>query len=214
MPTPNSSASGGYLVPAVSPTPLEDQALLRFFQGMIVGITSLPGTMVRPYWQTEPVDVPDAGVAWAAFKITKRPSDEYPFVGRNPYGADDGADHLQRHELLEILTSFYDTGVTGVGNGGGMADTNAALLRDGLAIAQNRTPLFNIGYGLVRIGDVITVPVIFKQRWQNRVDFEWAVRREIDRSYPVETLVAAQGDLYTDGGLPPEPFNVSNPETT
>ena len=214
MPTPNSSASGGYLVPAASPAPLEDQALLRFFQQMVVGITGLPGNMVRPYWQAEPPDVPNAGVAWAAFKITKRPNDEYPFVGRNPYGADDGADHLQRHELLEILTSFYDTGVTGVSNSGGSADYYSALFRDGLAIAQNREPLFNIGYGLVRMGEPVTVPVIFKLRWQNRVDLEWAVRREIDRSYPVETLVAAQGDLYTDGGLPPEPFNVTDPETT
>jgi hypothetical protein len=207
----NNSATGGYLLPASSPAPLEDQALLRFFQTLIVGITGLPGSLVRPYWQERPPDVPDAGVAWAAFKITKRPSDEYPYVGRNPYGAEDGADHLQRHELLEILTSFYDTGVTGLANTGGSADANAALLRDGLMIGQNREPLFKIGYGLVRIGEVVTLPNLFKQRWQNRVDFEWAVRRQIDRSYPVETLVAATGDLYTDTGLPPEPFNVPSP---
>src|ERR1019366_4117838 len=127
----NNSSTGGYLAPAANPAPLEGQALLRFFQGIIVGITAVPGNMVRPYWQTEMPDIPDAGVAWCAFRITKRPSDEYPFVGRYNYLAEAGVDHLQRHETLEILTTFYDLGSTGKDNSGGQADCNAALLRDG-----------------------------------------------------------------------------------
>lgn len=205
----NSSSTGGYLLPASSPAPLEGRALLRFFQAIMVGVTGLNGTLVRPYWQEEPPDVPDAGVAWCAFKITKRPSDEYPFVGRLKSTAT--GDYLQRHEAIDILTTFYDIGSTGLNDSGGLADTYASLLRDGLAIPQNREPLFLAGMGLVKIGELITVPVIFKKRWQNRVDFEFTVRRQITRLYAVNTIVAADGDLYTDGGLAPQPFNAQEP---
>jgi len=166
--------------------------------------------MVRPFWQTEPPTVPNAGVAWCAFKVTTRPNDEYPFVGRNPYGPDDGADHLQRHELLEIATTFYDTGSTGLNDSGGLADTYASLLRDGLAIAQNRETLVNLGMNVIRMGEPVAVPVILKLRWQNRIDLGWAIRREIDRSYPVLTLTSAESTLNTDTGLPPQPINVNN----
>jgi hypothetical protein len=206
----NTSATGGYLSPAVNPAPLEGQALLRFFQQMIAGITSLPGNMVRPYWQQEPPDVPDAGEAWCAFKITKRPSDEYPYVAlpNRPVSAQ-LAYTMQRHEELNIETTFYDLGSTGLNNTGGQADYNAALLRDGLLVPQNREPLFLASMGLVKTGDLVTVPVVFKKRWQYRVDLEWIVRREIVRVYPVLTIVAATGDVYCDNGLPAQPFNAT-----
>jgi hypothetical protein len=204
---PNTSSSGGYLLPAGTPAPLEGRDLLRFFQQIIVGITGLDGKLVRPYWQAEPPDIPDEGTAWAAFKITRRPSDEFPFVGRLPYVAvDDGSDHLQRHEALDIFVTFYDIGSTGLNDSGGLADSYASLLRDGLAVAQNREPLFLVGMGLTKIGDLVTAPVLFKVRWQNRVDFEFTIRRQIDRVYPVQTIVSANGLLYTDTGLPPQPF--------
>lgn len=202
----NNSSTGGYLAPAAAPAPLEGQALLRFFQEIIVGITGIDGTLVRPFWQAEPPDIPDDSNAWAAFKIARRPSDEYPFIGRLPYAAEDGNDHLQRHEELDIAVTFYDLGSTGPNNTGGQADNYAALLRDGLAVPQNREPLFLVGMGLVKIGDLVTVPELLKLRWQYRVDFEFTIRRQIDRVYPVNTIVSATGNLYTDGGLPPQPF--------
>jgi hypothetical protein len=204
----NNSSTGGYLAPLPAPAPLQGQALLRFFQQIIVGITGLSGNLVRPYWQTEPPDVPDEGEAWAAFRIARRPSDTFPFIGRLPYQPDDGNDHLQRHEELHVLVAFYDTGSTGLDNSGGLADTYASLLRDGLSVPQNREPLFLAGMGLKTVGEEVQVPVIFKKRWQNRVDFDFVVNRQVDRTYPVNTLVAADGIIYYDNGLPPQPFHV------
>jgi hypothetical protein len=205
----NTSSSGGYLSPAPSPAPLEGQALLRFMQQIIVGITGLPGNMVRPYWQEEGPDIPDAGEAWAAFKITKRPSDEYPYVGLPNIPAGSLAYQMQRHEELNILTTFYDLGSTGLNNTGGLADYYVSLFRDGLLIPQNREQLFLSGMGLVKTGDEVTVPVIFKKRWQYRVDLEWVVRRQINRTYNVQTIVSASGDINYDTGLPPQPFNAT-----
>lgn len=206
---PNTSSTGGFLQPASSPAPLEGALLLRFFQQIIVGITTLDGTMVRPYWQAEPPNVPEQGEAWAAFKIARRPSDEYPFIGRLPYAPEDGADHLQRHEELNVLVTFYDTGSTGVNDQGSLADYYAALLRDGLAVPQNREPLFLAGMGLTKMGDVVVVPEILKKRWQYRVDFEFSVNRQIDRSYPVNTIVSATGTINYDTGLPPQSWNAT-----
>lgn len=206
---PNTSSSGGYLLPGPVPTPLEGRDLLRFFQQIIVGITGLPGTSVRPYWQAEPPDIPDEGVAWAAFKISRRPADSYPFVGRIPQLPEDGNGHLQRHEELDLLVTFYDVGSTGSNNSGGNADNYAAILRDGLVVPQNLEVLFLAGMGISKIGDQVAAPVIFKQRWQYRLDFEFSVRRQIDRVYPVNTIISANGNIYTDGGLPPQPFNAT-----
>jgi hypothetical protein len=205
----NSSATGGYLAPAPNPAPLEGQALLRFFQQIIVGVTALPGNMVRPFWQEEPPDIPDAGTAWAAFKITKRPSDDFPYVGISKVPAGNVAYQMQRHEELDILTTFYDLGSTGINNTGGQADYNAALLRDGLLVPQNREQLFLNGMGLINTGDLVTVPVIVKKRWQYRVDLEWRVRRQINRTYNVLTIVSASGDIYYDTGLPAQPFTAT-----
>lgn len=193
------SSTGGYLtpLPPPAPTPLEGQALLDFIQGWIVGITGLDGTLVRPYWQSEPPNVPQAGTAWCAFRVSTRPADEFPYVG---FDKSTDVFQLQRHETLNALASFYDLG------SGGQADYYAALLRDGSAVAQNREPLTAAGFGLTRVGSPLAVPVVFKMRWQYRVDLEVVFRREIVRLYAVETIVSAAGNIYTDGGLPPQPF--------
>lgn len=203
----NTSSTGGFLVPAPAPAPLEGRALLRFVGGIIAGVTGLDGSLVRPYWQETPPNIPDAGVAWCAFRIARKPSDEFPFVGRYPWAPDDNAVSLQRQEALDTLVEFYDLGITGPDDSGGVADYYAALLRDGLAIPQNREVLFRAGMGLAKIGDLVSLPVKFKNRWQYRVDLEFTINRQIDRTYPVETLSApASGALYTDGGLPPQPI--------
>jgi hypothetical protein len=193
------SSTGGYLQPAAppAPTPLEGLALLEFLLGWVVGVSGLPGMLVRPRWQPEPPDIPQSGTCWAAIGVQRRPSDEYPY---SDWNALKNAFMLQRHEELVLLTSFYDTGSTG------LADMYAAQFRDGAAIAQNREPLVLAGMNLVKVGDLITVPSLLKLQWLYRVDLEISIRREIDRTYPVLTLESASGYIYTDTGLPPQPF--------
>src|ERR1700674_3839135 len=120
---PNPSAPGGALLPAGAV--LEGDALVSFLQEWVVALTGLDGKMVRPRWQAEPPNIPDAGVAWAAIGIEVQTSDEFPFVKHNP--AAGGSDELQRHGEITLLSSFYDLGE------GGLADHYAKLLRDGSA---------------------------------------------------------------------------------
>lgn len=178
---PNTSATGGPLQPA-PPGPLEGQDLLRFVQQWIVGITGMDGKLVRPRWQPQPPNIPQAGEAWAAIGITSRPSDTYPYVN---------GDYLQRHEVLNLLSSFYDLGYSG------QADDLAARLRDGTAVPQNREVLTNAGFALISVGELVAVPSLLKQRWLYRVDLPIVLRREIERIYPVLTLES--GDVRLNG---------------
>lgn len=180
----NTSATGGYLAPASSPAPLEGEGLLAFLQGVVVGITGLPGDMVRPRWQAEPPNIPAAGSVWAAIGVTTRPTDAYAYTRELNTGTE-----LQRHEEMDLLCSFYDLGSTG------QADAMCALLRDGFQIAQNREPLFRNGMGLVHTDDAVAVPSLLKMRWLYRVDMNVKLRRVILRNYPVLTILSEVGTL-------------------
>lgn len=201
---PNTSATGGPLAPAAMPAPLEGQALYEFVQAWLVGVCGLDGTMVRPRFQSEPPNIPDSGLAWMAFGIGARPADTFPFVQHNP-GTEAppvaGSSTLQRHETLDVLCSFYDTGVTG------LADQYASILRDGLVMPQNSEVLQESGFALVKVGSLLPVPSLLKERWLYRIDFPLVVRRAIERTYPVLDVVAADGTINTDiAGVGPFPI--------
>ncbi|MFT2520511.1 hypothetical protein ACMWQB_30330, partial [Escherichia coli] len=63
----NTSATGGYLVPAVASPPLDDDDLDNLLHDMIAGISGLPRAMVRPRWQPTVPKQPEPGVNWCAF---------------------------------------------------------------------------------------------------------------------------------------------------
>lgn len=192
---PNTSATGGYLIPAVSPAPLEGQALFRFLQQIFVGITGLPGNVFFPRWQPEPPDLVTFGTDWAAFGIVSRSNPKFAYVKHHPaVGLTPGYDEYQTHETLEILVSFF-------GSESGNADVYAAQLRDGLYIPQNLEQFQLNNMGLVSTGDLKTVPTLVKTRWLYRVDLPVTIRRQIVRYYPVLDVASANGTINVDGQL-------------
>lgn len=193
---PNTSASGGYLLPDAQPEPLYGKALNDFFQGLVKGITGMAGDLVRPSPQGEPPNIPEAATAWAAIQTTVVPSDTFPAVIHLP-NANGGAgvDQLQRHEQINILASFYDLGTNGE------ADRLCSLLRDGLSIAQNREPLLAQHMGLNSVKDKTVVPSLLKMRWLYRVDLPFIVSRAVTRNYRVENVQSANGQIVTSAGF-------------
>ena len=179
------SSTGGFLSPSGSP-PLDDDALDDFLQALVVGITGLPGQMVRPRWQEEPPNLPPVGTNWAAIGVTHRTADTFAVEQHD--GSGQGADTLIRHESVDLLCSFY----------GPLAETNGALLRDGLGIAQNREVLQANSMGIVSVGDLTKAPELVKNRWLNRTDLTVVIRRQITRTYPVLNLLSAEITLETD----------------
>lgn len=176
----NVSATGGFLAPVGQQQPhgddFEDQ-----IQAVVVGITGLPGDLVRPRWQPTPPTQPPADVDWAALGITDVDSDWDAVVTHD--GAGQGVDRLQRHETVDLLVSFY----------GPNGRAKAALLRDGLSISQNRETLFLANMGLRSVGRIITAPALVNEQWVARFDVAVSIRRRIDRTYSVLNLLRAQG---------------------
>lgn len=191
----NNSSTGGPLLPnpPPAPQPLEGDALMSFLQQWVANVSGLPGTLVRPRWQAEPPNIPNAATAWAALGITSRPSDKFPFVGHNVDSQDTPADMLIRHEDLNMLVSFYDLGETG------QADFYCAQFRDGIIIAQNREVLELAGFNLVESGDPTALPGILNTRWLYRVDLSVRVRRALVRTYPVLDVESADISIESQG---------------
>lgn len=190
MVTPTTSATGGYLSPAPIPAPLEGQPLARFLQQLFVGITGLREDMVRPRWQPEPANVPQAGEAWCAMGITSIPGETFAYLDQGQTSA-----RVRRNIELNILASFYDLGINN------MALPLAGRLRDGFSVPQNREPLTLAGMGLVEVGEPVQAPVLTKNRWLTRIDVPVVIRQLVERTYSILTLDSANGTLVTDTGL-------------
>lgn len=179
----NTSATGGYLVPAVAPAPLEDAAFEDFLHDYFAGLTGLANADVRPRWQPEPPNIDTFGNNWLAFGIMVLDPDTYAVEEHDPTG--NGTDQFQRHETVEVLISSY----------GDNAMRNLSQLRDGIQISQNREVLQLAGIGVVQTGQIIAAPSLVKSRWLRRFDMTFTFRRCILRTYPVLNLLSAKGEI-------------------
>ena len=187
-----SIATGGPLLPSPAPAPLSGPELQTFLQNWISPISGLQGKFVRPRWQTEPSNIPDEGIAWAAIGfVGDEDSDMFPYVAQS---ADGLTSTLQRNEELTLLCSFYDTGVSG------QADYLSRLLRDNLAIAQNWEPLLSQGFALAYVRPRVNVPTMLSKKWLYRVDLPVVVRCQFQRKYEVLSVLSMNGTVYTDVG--------------
>lgn len=175
----NTSATGGYIQPASTAVPEEDLALDVILQDMVAGITGLAGEMVRPRWQPTQARMPEVTANWCAIGVNMIRPDDNAAISHDPTG--DGADSLVRHEDIELLSTFY----------GPEAAMRAAMLRDGLQIAQNREALTANGIGFVTAGEVRAVPELVNQQWVRRQDLPITLRRIVRRAYPVLNILSA-----------------------
>jgi hypothetical protein len=176
----------GYLLPANTPAPLEDDALDDFLGDVVAGITGLDrDTLVRPRWQPDPPNMPDRSVTWAAVGVVDHDPDTYAYTGLL---ADGTSQDLIRHETLTIVVTFY----------GPNSGTVGTQFRDGLMVDQNREALMTAGFGLIDTSGPTKAPELIKEQWYQRSDITWMTRREIRRNYPILSLLSAHGTIYTD----------------
>lgn len=174
------------MLPVGAGSPLEDAALDAAFQKAIVGMTGLPGNMVRPRWQPTPPKQPEPATNWCAFGVMIRAPWDVPAIEH--IGTGNGSDVLRRHEEIDILCTFY----------GPNAQRFAMLLRDGLVIPQNIEELKSQSLYLVGAGDLRAAPELINQQWVKRYDIGVAFRRQIVRTYAIENLLSADPTLIND----------------
>lgn len=175
----NTSATGGYLSPAVVSPPLADADLDAQFQALVVGVTGLAGQYVRPRWQSVMPKQTEPGTNWCAISVVKIDPDDSPNIEHNPAG--NGADHMTRHEDIVVMATFY----------GPSAQQNAFLLRDGCMMAQNNEALNAVGISFVNSESVLPVPELVNQQWIRRYDIRLNFRRVVSRDYATLNLLSA-----------------------
>lgn len=101
----NTSATGGYLLPAKQ-FPLPGNLSFRqFLQQIFVGLSGLPGDLVRPRWQPSPPKQPDIFINWLAIGITEVKPDANAYLGVLPFTFAQGTvEILCNPQPLDTLT--------------------------------------------------------------------------------------------------------------
>ena len=181
------STAPGFLAPAAAPVVLEDPDLTDLVQSVVAGITGIALFYVRPRWQPTPPVQPAADIDWCAVGITlRRDEGGLPYIEHAAAGL--GTDTLLRHQVLDVLASFYGP------NAGALADR----LFDGLWISQNRETLLLADAALVGADDVLTLTEAINGVFVPRADLGFQIRRQRRRSYPVRNLLEAPFNLEAD----------------
>jgi hypothetical protein len=189
------SSQAGYLAP--SSAAVYDDALDDFLQQVIVGLTGLPGSLVRPRWQAEPLQRPDFTVNWVSFGLARSEVDPFAYEAHDPAG--EGPTIVERDEILTYAHSFYGPNAHGL----------VERLRDGFEIPQNRDVLASGGLGLIEVQEAVKVPSLLAERWVPKIDVSILYRRRTRRAYPVLTIKTAGIELVTEHGS--TPISVTQP---
>lgn len=178
----------GFLQPEVA-APDDDATLDAVLQQWIVGITALPGTLVRPRYQSAQPPMPSQDTNWAAIGVLSQESDANDWMGHDPAGDGGlGTSQMQRHEDLEIMVTFY----------GAKASGYAGIVRDNARIGQNDDLFGPHGIVFAGSGTIRLLPELVGQLWVRRADLPLMFRRQVTRVYPVRTLVSAPVQIVND----------------
>lgn len=177
----NTSATGGYLVSSDTP-PM--QTLTQFIQTVIVGVSGIDGTLVRPDWQQQPPKQPGIGVNWIAYGINGFDQDTFEYIAVE----DDGSTSLvARQQKIEIQMSFY---------GPGSFDL-VQNFSNGMQITQNLEAMTAANMGYNGMSRPIRAADLINERWIDRwIVFLFLVRQE-QTSYPILSFASANGTIHT-----------------
>jgi hypothetical protein len=195
---PNDSSTGGVLLPS-SPGPQSDADLDAIIQQMVVVLTGLQGSLVRPRWQPVTPKMPEPTVNWCAIGVTGIVPDANPAIIHNGDGS--GSDTLYRHEIILILASFY----------GPAGQQYASQCRDGLWLPQNNSMLRQFNMAFVDADPIRAVPELINQQWRRRYDFTITLRRQVIRTYSILNIESAGIELVVDEPPMTEEIQVTNP---
>ena len=200
VPQVPNSATGGPIVP-VSTTLVDGVALDTILQGFVVGLTGLPGTLVRPRWQLVPPPAPNATTDWCAVGITERYQlgvreisqhyTSYPSTASPVDPTGDGYTESWEVWFYRVVVTFY---------GPDSALYGRQMLRN-ISIAQNLEYLYPYSMQIVRVPQSMrTVSELTNQQFVQRQDIELELTQKIASIWPIENLQQAQITIIEEDG--------------
>lgn len=173
------SSQAGYLRSGAAPP--YDEALEDIFQAVLVGITGIPGNMVRPRYQKDPGNMPGFDVDWVAFGVTVEEDMWNAYKHLNP----DGSYTVEGQETIYVNASFY----------GPNYSATSRRWRDGMQISQNRDDLTTQKIAFQHFAPSAIVPALLKEQWVKRADVRGTFHRWAVRTYPVLSFTGANVDI-------------------
>lgn len=184
MTYPNNSSTGGYLKPQVQPSNFGNLSFEQFLQTVFVGVSGLPGDLVRPKWQLNPPPQPDVLVDWLAIGLAEDDADTFSYQGVTS----SGSNQFMRMEELVVQCTFY----------GPNSLEFMRIVRDGLQLGQNREALKKALMDFVSTSKGMRVPDLVNERWVNRWEMTAYLRRQDMRVYPVLDFVSGSGSVIVN----------------
>ena len=176
---------------AAYPIPAEDADLDAVFQALVVQLTGLDGTLVRPRWQPNPPKQPEPGTTWCAVGVLMVTPNDGASITHDPtYNSGAGADVVSRHESIEVLASFY----------GPQSQAYTRYLREGIALPQNTEGLAAIAIRWTECGPIRAVPELVNQQWIRRQDMSLRFNRQTLSVYAVPNMAISAVHLFDDSG--------------
>jgi hypothetical protein len=185
-----------YVLPTQTTPPPNGLTLEQFLQTVVVGISGLPGNMVRPKWQVAPPKQPDLDVNWIGMGVDASTPNANAYLTEDNSGLSFTS---QRIERLDIGLSIY----------GPSALSIYGLIRDGFQIPNNLFQLYNAAMGFIEVTVGQHVPDLVNERFINRVVTTVSLVRLVQRFYGVPSIVAAghfnielgEGSAYMSTGV-------------
>lgn len=182
----NTSATGGYIQP-LTPPPISGDQLDGVMQALVVGVTGLPGNLVRPRWQSIEPKSPDLSVDWCGIGVIEYVAESN--VSHTHSGVGLGSSTSYQVEKMVVSASFY----------GPNCRSNAALLRAGLMMAQNREALSLLEISLAGEPTAASrVPELVNGQWLDRADLQFAIVRREVWVWPIENVLGIVANVVTD----------------
>ncbi len=168
----STSATGGYLSPTTARPNFN-----HLIHDLIVGITSLDNTVVRPRNQKNPPPPPSFGTDWIAYGLSTIQADGFAYVADNTT--------VSRQESFVVSVAIY----------GDNAEVTARNLRDGLEIVQNWEAVKDY-IRFVGSDNIMRVPELHNGRWLKRYDFSFSVRQSATQTYNILTIESKTTSPY------------------
>jgi len=182
----NTSADWPSYLKPTTDAPADDMALDGVLQAFVVGVTNIPGSLVRPRWQPTPLPEPEVNTDWCAIGVTDEQPNENVAIVHDL----SGRDFATRHERITAIATFY----------GPSARANAKRLRNALYVQQNRDMLRVPGLAVFDTSGPIGTAELINMAWRRRADLTLRFNRSDTQSYTVENILSAPMVVTTEDG--------------